>query len=531
MHHLFLVLFLLVFGLACQPPQTDSSDDSPQAQHVIVIGIDGLSPAGLAHANTPHIDQMIEQGASSMRARSVLMTSSSPNWAAMINGVGPEQSGITTNAWGRDNYILPATHLGVEAISPTVFSIIRDQLPKANIACIYHWTGLGRLLETSVMDYHKTWDSEQETAADAARYLQSDQPNFLFVHLDHVDGAGHQSGHETQPYFRSIERADSLVGDILQASESAGIFDQCVFILSSDHGGINYSHGGETVDEMEIPFVVYGKGVKKNHSLMTPVNQFDNPATVLFALGLAAPHSWIGKAVQEAFEGQEVPYLGYERLAAIPQIFPDGGTYIDAIPPIHLSSLTHNATIRYTLDGSEPDSNSPIFDKVLRLTTSATVKAKTFHGENMSSTHTKRFVLLDESADHGVIVRYEPKLNQNRKVFVDTVSTFDLKGLSIIKGDVSYVFSSWLEIDQEGEYIFEVVADNPASLSIGQHTGGTKGHYMSTKDSLLLRLQPGRHAIQLSYSPDAYGRSLQLYFSGPGLPQQKLPVDKLFLSE
>ena len=39
------------------------------AQHVVVIGIDGLSPDGIRKAATPHLHQLMKIGASTLHAR------------------------------------------------------------------------------------------------------------------------------------------------------------------------------------------------------------------------------------------------------------------------------------------------------------------------------------------------------------------------------------------------------------------------------------------------------------------------------
>lgn len=56
-----------------------------------------MSPAGIAQADTPVLDSLMAVGAWTMHARGVMPTSSSPNWASMIMGAGPEWHGITTN--------------------------------------------------------------------------------------------------------------------------------------------------------------------------------------------------------------------------------------------------------------------------------------------------------------------------------------------------------------------------------------------------------------------------------------------------
>ena len=78
-----------------------------EIQHIIVIGIDGMSPDGIQKADTPTLDSMIQEGAATMHARSVLPSSSSPNWASMIMGADTEQHGITSNGWEKFDHQLP----------------------------------------------------------------------------------------------------------------------------------------------------------------------------------------------------------------------------------------------------------------------------------------------------------------------------------------------------------------------------------------------------------------------------------------
>ncbi len=94
MRHSILPLILTAaLGLgSCDP-----SPKIPSVKHVLVIGIDGLSPDGILNARTPVLDSLMAHGSATMRARAVLPTSSSSNWASMIMGAGPEQHGITSN--------------------------------------------------------------------------------------------------------------------------------------------------------------------------------------------------------------------------------------------------------------------------------------------------------------------------------------------------------------------------------------------------------------------------------------------------
>ena len=68
------------------------------AEHVVIIGCDGMgSVAFLPQTNAPVMRRLMREGAWTLHARGVMPTSSSPNWASMIMGAGPEQHGMTSN--------------------------------------------------------------------------------------------------------------------------------------------------------------------------------------------------------------------------------------------------------------------------------------------------------------------------------------------------------------------------------------------------------------------------------------------------
>jgi hypothetical protein len=270
------------------------------ADHVVIIGIDGLSPVGLKRATTPHIDRLIREGAVSWTARAVMPTSSSSNWASMIMGAGPEQHGVTSNDWQPDKFNIAPTAKGPGGIFPTMFALVREQRPQARSAAFYDWEGFGRLIEPGIAGAQKHVKGPEAAAKAAADWIREHRPHLCFLQLDHVDGAGHKSGWISAGYHQAVELADRLVGEILAALESAGIRNQTVVIISSDHGGLGTKHGGETMAEIEIPLVLSGPGVRRGHTIESPVNVFDVAPTVVRLLGLKPHPAWIGKPVSEA---------------------------------------------------------------------------------------------------------------------------------------------------------------------------------------------------------------------------------------
>ena len=274
---------------------------SQNIEHVIIIGIDGMSPDGIKNAKTPVMDNLMKNGSFTMHARNVLPTSSSPNWASMIMGAGPEQHGITSNKWELNDHELPPVVKTESGMFPTIFWLIKKNDPNAEVGAIYQWAGFGRLFEKSAVDFDKTFKSENNTADEAAKYIFEEKPKFLFVHLDHVDGAGHKFGHGTERYYGGVVKADMLIGQILESIEKAGIKDKTLVIVSADHGGKGTSHGGESLGEVEIPIILSGPKINRGFEISDPANIYDIAATVAYVFGYESPKAWIGKPITSAF--------------------------------------------------------------------------------------------------------------------------------------------------------------------------------------------------------------------------------------
>lgn len=369
---LLLILLGLLISLlgGCQSPDTPSA----VANHLVVIGVDGLSPDGIRQTKTPHLDRLMVTGAHTLQARAVLPSSSSPNWASMLMGAGPEQHGITSNEWELDQHELaPMTH-GPGGRFPTIFTLLHQQKPDYETGAIYHWQGFGRLFHHAEVDYVQHGATEEETAALAAAYIVEKKPNYLFVHLDHVDGAGHEYGHGSAEYYASVRRADSLIGQILAALKDAQLANRSIVLITADHGGKGKGHGGETLAEMEIPFILAGRGVKPNHLIRHAVSTVDNAPTAAWALGLTQPYVWSGRPVCSAFIGEKVPDdSDLKPILPRPTLVHEGTG-----DSLALAIYVSEAFVTYTLDGSEPTEASATYGAPLRLAPGQHLKARAF---------------------------------------------------------------------------------------------------------------------------------------------------------
>ncbi|CAZ95620.1 alkaline phosphatase family protein [Zobellia galactanivorans] len=484
-------------------------------EHVVVIGFDGLSPDGLQNAHTPTFDKLMQEGAYSLHARAVLPTSSSSNWASMIMGAGPEQHGITSNAWERDNFTLSAVTQSEEFIFPTIFQLTHDQIASAEIGSIYHWGGFGRLFEKSAVDYDVNPETEDETAVLASAYIKSKKPKLTFIHFDHVDHAGHEFGHGTPHYYESVEKADALLKQVITAIKQADLADKTLVIVSADHGGLGKGHGGESLKEIEIPFIVWGKGVKQNHKITHPVYQYDNAATVAFALGIKTPHAWIGKPIISAFQGHEIKD-GYTVLEQFkePLISPKaegykkaGGVFVEKAS-LKIENPNVTGVIRYTLDGSLPTKTSKSYEKTIPLTQNTVVKSAMFRGGKINSPVAEAFFRIQPKT-LSKPVKYElfymdkllflPALGEKKPNA--TGNTFEITSDEIkdkVKSNTVVRFTSYIQVKENSNYRFYLRSDDGSQLFIDNQliVDNDGDHGVKTKDGQI-NLKPGKHAIKV----------------------------------
>lgn len=292
-----LLTLVTALSFAIQHPLTAAE---PRVDHVVIIGVDGLSPDGIHKAETPHLDRLIKRGAHSFTARAVMPTSSSPNWASMIMGAGPEQHGITSNDWRPDKHDLPPVTQGPGGIFPTMFAVLKDQRPEATSAVFYDWGGFGRLFEPSIPNFVEDSDGPTNAVRSAVACWKEHEPTLTFIHLDHVDHAGHHYGHGTPEYYDSVVVADRLIGEAVDGLRAAGMLDDTAVIVTSDHGGVGKGHGGATLAEVEIPWIIAGPGIREGHALTKPINTYDTAVTAAWLLGLKPHPAWTGKPVSEA---------------------------------------------------------------------------------------------------------------------------------------------------------------------------------------------------------------------------------------
>lgn len=294
MKYLYFLFLISCFGSA------DLKAQSKQIKHVVLIGFDGLGAYAFDSADIPHIRQLMKDGSYSLKARSVLPSSSAVNWASMIMGAGPTMHGYTE--WGSKTPEIPSITTNKYNLFPSIFSLVRDQRPQAKTGVVYSWEGIGYLFEKKAVDLDVYTANDSLSLQTTIHFLKTEKPVLTFVHFDQPDGVGHNIGHRTPAYYEMVHKVDTYVGALREAIREAGMEKSTVIILSSDHGGTGKGHGGKTLDEVEIPWIIAGPGIKKNNEIKEVIITYDTAPTIAYALRLKTPQAWRGKRVLAAFK-------------------------------------------------------------------------------------------------------------------------------------------------------------------------------------------------------------------------------------
>lgn len=225
-----------------------------------------------------------------------------------VYGAGPELHGYTE--WGSKTPELPSRELSHYGIFPSIWGVFRDANPEAEIGFFCQWGGLEYLAEMKAMskEMHVKAEDDPSGKADKAVatqsciYIKEKKPAFVGIFFDEPDHTGHKSGHDTEAYYQKLEELDGYIAEIVNAVKEAGMWDETIFIVTADHGGINKGHGGKTMQEMQTPFIIAGKGIKKGYNFTESMMQFDVASTIAYIFKLKQPQVWIGRPMKQVFK-------------------------------------------------------------------------------------------------------------------------------------------------------------------------------------------------------------------------------------
>lgn len=206
-----------------------------------------------------------------------------------MHGVSPDQHGLTNRKASEETF-------PDDSLYPSVFRVVREADPKAELASFCAWKPINSGIIESNIDVHKVSMPDRELAHAAAEYI-SEHPDLrlMFLAFDLPDAEGHRHGYNTREQMASITETDELIGIVLRAIERAGMMDDSLIIMVSDHGGggVNtHDHGSDHPMDQTIFWGCTGPGVRPGSGIAGGITITDTAAVVLRVIGLEAPPTW-----------------------------------------------------------------------------------------------------------------------------------------------------------------------------------------------------------------------------------------------
>lgn len=277
-----------------------------RAKRIVLISLDGICVDGYLKAKTPNLDALMGEGSLSLETRVVMPSVTLPNWTSHLTGSGPEQHGVVDNSWEITKFTLPAIEKDSAGYYPSVFKILKDTIPTMKTAFYYNWINLFYPYNKQYFDEvsYLEQDAYIPNYEKALSFLIANRtnPTLVFLYSVHTDHAGHKYKWMSPEYIRSIEEADIEIGKFIDKMKQEGIYKDTHFMFLTDHGGINYGHGGVSTDEMIVPWGITGPGIKKGFKITEANNTVNTAATILHLFKVDQPLSWTGEVIKSIFK-------------------------------------------------------------------------------------------------------------------------------------------------------------------------------------------------------------------------------------
>jgi len=248
------------------------------SKHVIVISQDAMVFEDLELLKTlPYFGSVWEKTARVNRARSVYPSITYPAHVSMMTGVYPDRHGVTNNEqpnlcevsskwihfrdWVKAPTIFDyakAAGLTTAAVfwpvtgnDPSIDYLVDEYWPQTDGEtardCFIHSGSSGEVMRVAVDPNLHHWKARKHPYSEkfifgcACAMIREWRPNLLMIHPANIDAYRHETGLFSAKVTHGIHEIDSWFGDIIKATQDAGIYDETDFFILSDHGQLNIS--------------------------------------------------------------------------------------------------------------------------------------------------------------------------------------------------------------------------------------------------------------------------------------------------
>ena len=285
-------LFAYRSPLHNRPPAPGQPLGDPLTRRVVWVLVDALrEDTALQPGVMPFLDELRQRGAwATMHSRPP--SYSAPSYSVLFTGAWPDVSdGPALNleyeeipTWTQDD-LASAVHRAGLKTAISAYNWFERLIPQSSVSAAYYTAGEDQAADRAVVDAALPW-------------LQGGEYQFVFVHLDQVDYAGHYEGGPQDPRWdAAARRADDLLREIAAHLD----LSQDTLLVCSDHGQIDQGgHGGQDPIVLVEPFLLVGAGVRPGN--YGDVDMVDVAPTLATLLGSNLPASSQGHVLTQMLD-------------------------------------------------------------------------------------------------------------------------------------------------------------------------------------------------------------------------------------
>jgi len=311
-------------GLELPAPPTPDAARADRAR-VVLISVDGWHVR--LTDRMPVWQELVRDGSWSLKAQVPRGATTVISHAALYTGADPKVNGVVHELvnTGPDTHVhgwkFRWTPFRKVAADGTVTYTVKDTLFTAVEAAGHKATAVvqkGKLVGMLRPDGDETGIRLYNDAGlikAACQAAQDDDVRLVVLHIGSPDGAGHDHGWLSDEQYRTAEKVSGQLQAIrkcLAEAEAAGGLPNTL-VITADHGGTpntvvdgkikKHGHGANNPDNLTVPWVIVGPGIKSGYEIQTTVRLVDTAPTILRILGIPASSipTLSGTSVDEVF--------------------------------------------------------------------------------------------------------------------------------------------------------------------------------------------------------------------------------------
>lgn len=273
----------------------------------------------------------------------------------------------------------------------------------------------------------------------------------------------------------------------------------------------------------------YTKSYLKHEDIM-------NGGELIFEMGPNPNKTWGNEKTDRPYSenGEEIVKAPYIK---------SGDLLFESSTRVTLACDTEGSTIRFTLDGSEPNENSAIYTQPFEISETTVLKMQAYSQDKKPG---NVFTWQFEKARQSEAIQSASELpglhyNYFEKFFVTTADLDAVEPIS--QGTTSkfsidekkrdnyfgFRFNGFIKVPKNGIYTFYLKSNDGSRLYIdGEELIENDANHGVVEEPGKVALKAGLHKIMVKYFQCGGGKALQVSWSGRGVEKQEIPASVLF---